>query len=256
MNDNTKFDMTKFQKKLWGERLIVSEEVLDALIADHQEWQKEMIASMENVSLDALTENLSGMLATAGCDWYVEPANKTCACVEKLSKGFAMAATQMAEFFDDIYIGRDFKDVLLNPDQAPRIYPNTIVAAGGYFQKTVSQYLPEEFWTQSEELKNAKSNLELVGVFPVNEQVLAENASALICLSHAQMMSRVMHLIAEELSSGGHANLATIAASFAAKGEAMSKDIIAKAEAAISAGSSIDVINAFSTGPQGGTEPA
>lgn len=247
MNDNTKFDLTEIQKDLWRERIIVPKLVLDYLVADHQQKIMAFAQPLMEVSTDSLMENLSGMLATGDCDWYVEPAKKTCASIDKLSKGFAMVAGQISDFFEDIYIGQDFKDILLNPEQAPAVYPNTISAANGYFLKTISKHLPEDFWFANQELKDVKTSISCVGDFAANEQTMSQTTT-LMCLFEAQRMSRIMPLVEKELKNSNHANLAIIANCFALKGKAMSDDIIAKTEAAISSNQPLNVINNSATG--------
>jgi len=246
MSENEGFDIDEFQRELWSERVQAPQSVFDALLADHQAGMLSMIEPLMDTSTECMEASLSGMLATGECDWYVKPAKKTSRVVERLSKGFAIASTDIAGFFDDIYVGKDIKDVLLNPDTPPSSYPNTIAASGKYFLKTISQYLPEDFWEGNKPLQDVKLSLEFVGAFAANEQNM-QGTTAMLSLAEAQTMSRTMPLVAETLRSKGHKNLATIADSFASKGNAISSDIITKVSHAVKAEAQINLSDPSNT---------
>lgn len=251
MTDDTDFDFGVFHKQIWSDLITAPKPVLEALVADHEDSLARIILPMLARNADSLANEFNAMLATATSDWYVVPANKTCDIVKRLSKGFAMAASQIAVFFDDIYIGRDFKDVLLDPHSPPARYPDMASIACGYFLKTVSPFLPEGFWDRSDDLKNMETSLAFVGDFAANEETMGAN-TALLCLYNGQRMARVMPVVAVALREAGHANLATIASCFAAKGEAISQDIIEKTSAAIAQSRPLQI----TAGPSGGTAPA
>lgn len=228
------------QTDVWAERIKAPEGVLNALIDSHNLQIADAARILLDQSLSTLEESLSGMLATGDCDWYVEPAKKSCASVNRLSKGFAMAASQMAEFFDDIYVGQDIRDVLLNPDTGSQNYPNTIAMSSGYFLKTIDQHLPEIFWDANQEFQDTQSSLSFVGDFAANEQTMSET-TPLICLYEAQKLSRIMPEVAKALKEKGHVNLATIAECYGRKGVAMSADIISRVKHAMNRDQSIDL---------------
>ncbi|MEZ5813171.1 MAG: hypothetical protein R3E13_00350 [Alphaproteobacteria bacterium] len=242
MPKDEKFDRDTLLRELWSERVKAPQPVFDALLHNHQTQTLSALESAMSVSTNNLEFILSGMLATGTCNWYTKPANQTCQSIKKLSKGFALPSTGLAKFFDEIYVGKDIKDVLLNPDQAPQKYPNTISSSSGYFLNTISRYLPEDFWTKNQELKETKMGLAFVGDFAANEETMS-GTTPLTSLFYAQRLSRVMPLVAEELRNKGHANLATIADCFAQKGEAMSKDIIMRASNAIANKQDINLQN-------------
>lgn len=219
-------------KDSWRKRVNIPEDVLDVLHVQHTNTLTALFESMKDTSVEALEGQLEGLIASSTSDWYTQPAKKTCEAINKLSEGSAMDQSQLAVFFDDIYIGSDLKEVLMNPEQPPESYPNTIVFSSMYFLREASQYIEKEFWDQNTDLSTAHSNFDLVGMFPATEQNMS-GESALTCLSHAQRLTRIMPLVADELKALGYANLATIANCFASKGQAMSDDIIAKTEAAI-----------------------
>ena len=230
--EEKEFDLEGLQKSIWKKQIDAPEHILDALIAVHSKEMKAIIEPLLELSEDALLTQLGQLHIDSQNEWYVKPSQKAYASIDKLSKGFALAASDMAVFFQDAYISADFKDVLLNTETPAEKYPNSIPFSAMHFIKAVSKHFDESFWDENQALGQCNLSMTFLGDFSYNEQVEAQT-TALMHLNELQRMTRAMPIIAQGLKDKGFVNLATIAECFARKCEVCSQDIINKTQRAL-----------------------
>lgn len=213
----------------WKERVDAEPNVLYVL---HMQHYLKLMSSVEQSfdDLDALMDRLGDEILTAKAPWRAQPVKKTKEQINKLSRGFAMAASDVAAFFRDIDLGREIKQALLDPQTPPQSYPNMFPSAGYLFLKEVESSLPQAFWrseTDFAEIQMAMNFMNETGLSIVR----GEENTPLVYFMHHQRVARVLEKAAPELKKAGKHNWATIAQALAEKNRAGENDIITRARA-------------------------
>ena len=198
--------------------------VLYALVEDFVQRQLQSFELFDNPDddyedmHDRLLENIEFEEIQNHAEQYAIPKKKTAEAVHKLSKGFALAADHMSALFKDMYMSREFHDVLTHPDQPSPRHPMHVVSAYDFFMFTIEPYVPWDFWGKSEELLKALDSGEASEV-ALNEENL-QDVNPVRLLLALQKTMRIAPQIADVLKDSGYHNLATMADCFARKAKA------------------------------------
>jgi hypothetical protein len=230
MDDNIYLQGLQESLDFWKTRVDAPDDVLRVLHThDHLVNMKTASMAM-GFDLDTLMQELGEDLMNAQKPWNAQPVEKTKKSIEKLSRGFAMAAEDVAGFFKDIDLGREIRDSLLDPKSPPREYPNMFVSAGYIFLKEIESILPEEFWRTDPDFPEIRMAADFMSETGLSN-IRGEPKTPLVFFMHHQRLARVLDRAAPELKKAKKHNWATIAQALADKNNAAVKDISTRARA-------------------------